>query len=344
MRNVFLFAISLALPASALAAPSSHFAYVAAHDPTAAAYYPQTAFNRSSAQQKNRITHSATGQYVVYFHGLGHLYGGNVQVSAYGADDAYCNLFWLGREGNAKTASVVCYNRAGQPVDARFTASYAHYLSGPNGHTNVGYALVTDPETWEDDESAALDETSFNSSGQKIGFAHQDTGGYLLHFAGQSGATPNYRVTTYGPFNDAHCKIGLVIGSVVGVVCTTPDGVPTDSTFSIAYDNGDIFAPTAEGHARFGEDGTLFEHYSTTGHMGPPTRQVVSPGHYRVRFPGLGGQNGGGIPYVSAVDQGPHGRCKVGSYTSSITVVVDVYCSAQQGWPAPRGFTINYLR
>jgi hypothetical protein len=97
-------------------------AYAWASNPTAATYTPAPQYQFTDTAQPVTITRLAPGNYAV--HVPDGLSNGNVQVTAYGGDSAYCKVnFWTPAAG----IRVLCFSTAGSPVDTFFDVS----LVGP---------------------------------------------------------------------------------------------------------------------------------------------------------------------------------------------------------------------
>ena len=136
----WVFAILIAGWASAsMADPgrgSSIQCYVWANDAShliGEAYTPSTiySYNAVGRAAANTVTRTAVGIYVVTCKGLGGgalfsgsgswSFGGHVQVTAYGSEDAdFCKVSSWGTGGADFTANVRCYNRLGNLSDNRF--------------------------------------------------------------------------------------------------------------------------------------------------------------------------------------------------------------------------------
>lgn len=95
-------------------------AYVWANSPTGGSYTPSTAYQYNSAGYTNRITRLGVGVYRVSTPGqpLGY---GNVQVTAYGAGSAHCQVdYWTSSTG----IQVRCYTATGAPTDTYYDVSF----------------------------------------------------------------------------------------------------------------------------------------------------------------------------------------------------------------------------
>src|SRR4029453_12233716 len=95
------------------------FAY--ANKPTATGYAPAASGSwNPSTVGTIRVTRSGVGSYSVNFRGLGDVAsaasnGGHFQVNAVDAGKAYCTVGGWGGAPNL-FVSVVCFNRAGNPI------------------------------------------------------------------------------------------------------------------------------------------------------------------------------------------------------------------------------------
>ena len=104
-------------------APADRVGYVWANNPTAASYTPSSAYSFNSAGAPITITRSASGQYQVTFSELGGsgIFGGNVQVTAYGSGSEICKVVSWASGGGNFVVNVRCFTAAGAAVDTRYT-------------------------------------------------------------------------------------------------------------------------------------------------------------------------------------------------------------------------------
>ena len=132
------FAIGLGCWASAAMADPGRDAsvqcYVWANNPTPSAPYTPTntySYNAVGRAAANRVSRTSVGTYVVTCRGVGGGrlftgsgtwgFGGHVQVSAYGGEDAdQCKVVSWTTGAAHFTANVRCYNAAGALADSRF--------------------------------------------------------------------------------------------------------------------------------------------------------------------------------------------------------------------------------
>jgi hypothetical protein len=135
---ICLFALAVGCWASAsMADPgrgSSVQCYVWANDASATAPYSPSApysYNAVGRAAANIVTRTSTGVYTVTCKGVGGgalfsgsgtwSFGGHVQVTAYGSEDAdFCKVVNWATGGADFTANVRCYNRSGSLSDNRF--------------------------------------------------------------------------------------------------------------------------------------------------------------------------------------------------------------------------------
>lgn len=255
-RTLVRFSVVAAVMASTLAVTSAvgadaaghGYAYVWASDPTSdigVAYTPALGYQANSTGAQNTITRTATGVYAVTFPGIGAL--GTATVSAYGTsgDDpnARCKIQnWVATSGIGTQLTVLCYSRAGAPVDSMFTALYTYVASSP---TQAGYL-------WNDQPSSSLNRTitpsrmyQFNSAGATNTIVRTGTGVYhvrLPQIGHVKGDSWDVALTAYGtPTADpsAFCSgngdLSTASDAIIEVTCRTATGNPVNSSFALTY-------------------------------------------------------------------------------------------------------------
>jgi hypothetical protein len=99
-------------------------AYLKADQPTAAGYTPAAAYRYLSNGATPRITHSATGRYVVSLPGM--TGGGAAQVTGYGLGTVRCAISYLADSGTPAQVGVACNNLDGTPANSIFGLQYTH--------------------------------------------------------------------------------------------------------------------------------------------------------------------------------------------------------------------------
>jgi hypothetical protein len=120
---------------SLLGVPKLFSGYVWANNASAASYTPAKPYQYSSANALNTISRSGVGVYTVTLPGLGRsVPTGDVQVTAYGSTDDFCQVGSWGTVTSNVLVTVRCFNPAGGPADSEFTLQY---VSPPGNLTNV---------------------------------------------------------------------------------------------------------------------------------------------------------------------------------------------------------------
>ncbi len=173
---------------------SGDHGWVWANQTTAASYTPATGYQYNSTGASNSVTRSSAGRYTVRFAGLGGS-GGNVQVTAYGSDAAYCKSAGWWTSGSDLLANVRCFSAAGQPVDSRFNALfYREQISGGSGATTA--YLWANASTSADYTPASG--YSYNDTGASNRVRRSGTGNYTVELPGLTDSNASVQVTAYG--------------------------------------------------------------------------------------------------------------------------------------------------
>ena len=201
----------------------TNLAFAHAHRPTETNYTPQArgSWNPGGAIQVIRV---GVGVYRVTFNGFGALLsgsgsGGHVQVSAVGPGKQHCKV----RVWDRDAVDVLCYTRAGAPVDTKFNVLY---LAPSN---RLAYAWADQPST------TSYGPDPFYSTGGPTSITRSGTGQYTVSWAGiasqllQGG---NVQVTAYGPGN-AQCNVIQGGFGAAVVACFAPNGARVDSFFTV---------------------------------------------------------------------------------------------------------------
>jgi hypothetical protein len=100
-----------------------NLAFFWADQPTASSYIPNRSYNYSSNGGLNSVIRSGPGRYQAFF-GKMFKSGGNLQVTAYGATPARCQVVDWAPNSGGTSADIACVNAQGQPADTLYTASY----------------------------------------------------------------------------------------------------------------------------------------------------------------------------------------------------------------------------
>jgi hypothetical protein len=121
---IFFF-VTLVASYSPAFAQASGSGYAWANQPAAKKYTPNKMFSFNSSGMPIVIARKNIGQYTVNFKGLGGKgqAGGNVQVTAYGAKKAVCNVVNWNSGGRDFIVNVMCFDARGKMVDNTYTVS-----------------------------------------------------------------------------------------------------------------------------------------------------------------------------------------------------------------------------
>ena len=129
-----------------LGVPKLFSGYVWANNASAAAYTPAKPYQYSSANAVNTVSRSGVGVYTVELPGLGRSVAtGDVQVTAYGSTNDFCQVGSWGSSGSNELVTVHCFDPAGGAADSEYTLQY---VSPPGKLTNVTWttgATVPNP-------------------------------------------------------------------------------------------------------------------------------------------------------------------------------------------------------
>ncbi len=180
------------------------------------------------------MTRSLTGSYAVRFTGLAGS-GGNVQVTAYGSDAAYCKSAGWGSSGSDLLANVRCFRADGSLVDSRFNALFYREQTTSSGGDTTAYLWANAPTTADYAPTAGY---SYNDSGAANRIRRTATGSYTAELPGITDANASVLVTAYGS-NADRCEAAgwyALLGSTyVTVRCTNASGQPADTRFNLSY-------------------------------------------------------------------------------------------------------------
>jgi hypothetical protein len=222
-------------------APGPEGAYLWASLPSSASYQVTGGFAWNSTNGAISIVHTpGSGLYSVNLAGQ-NLSGGTVQVTAYGAGNAYCKVEnWGGTNVN-----VACFNGSnGQPVESKFDLVYD--TKSPNNTPSYTYAWANQPTSNSYSPLATYEHGSLNSecgpiTEPNVTITRLATGLYFIDFPGMASiaATPLFvKVTGYGGGSDT-CEVADVgVNDADGeawVNCFSANGTNVDATFTITY-------------------------------------------------------------------------------------------------------------
>ena len=99
-------------------------AYAWANDSASASYAPHSSYAGNDLGGELRARRIATGVYKLDIPRAVAVGSDTVLVTAYGMDSAHCKVGGWSRGSTKTTATVRCFDAAGSPSDARFTATY----------------------------------------------------------------------------------------------------------------------------------------------------------------------------------------------------------------------------
>lgn len=306
-------------------------------------------YSRSSSGLANTITQTGVGSYRVDFPGIGNETGGNVQVTAYGGGSERCKVNFWQSSGTTLQAFVSCFSSAGAPANTLFTASY---VRRPVSALCCGAAGAY---LWADQPSTASYTPSttyqWNSTGVNNTITRTGVGSYTANMPGMSFVGGTVEVTAYGT-GSAHCKVVSWFSTSVNVACFTAAGAPTDSMFTLNYDNklspngGPSFAyawadqPSSASYtpSTTYQFGALASECSSF--VGPITVQRSTVGRYAVQIPSLS-PTGSNVK-VTAYGSGGE-ACKVVGWGSSGTgTQVSVACFNAAGAAVDTRYVVVY--
>jgi M6 family metalloprotease-like protein len=339
-------------PTSAFAwADAAWLGYVWANQPAASSYTPDPNYTYNGSGRGIQITRNSVGSYAVRFADLSSVGsgGGHVQVTAYGPGNERCKVeSWDSLRGGDFTASVRCFDTAGNPVDTRYTVLVSKPL---NRVSNLGYAWANQPTA---SRYTPNPNYAYNGSGRDIQITRNSVGSYAVRFAGFGGGG-NVQVTAYGPGNE-HCKVGewdpYSVNFIAYVRCFNTAGNPVDTSYTILVSKGRELRPFGYAWANRPTAGSytpeILNSYNGSNGNIRITRERV--GSYAVRFAKLGdlglgatGTEGGHVKVTAAGRGNEH--CKVQSWDSlGVDFVAYVRCFKNAGGPVDTSYTIlvNY--
>jgi hypothetical protein len=143
------------------------------------------------------------------------------------AGKAYCTVVSWGGAPNL-FVSVVCFNRAGNPIDAKFNVLFLL----PSDHLAYAWANNSGSPSYTPSSSY-----STNPSGGGITATRSGTGQYTMTWTGAGGEFldgGDVQVTAYGGSN-AQCNVIGWGTETVFVACFDPTGVPVDTLYDVFY-------------------------------------------------------------------------------------------------------------
>jgi hypothetical protein len=305
------------------------------------------------------VTRSGEGAYQVVFNNVAAASslagsGGNVQVTAY-SPGAYCKVLSWSSSGDDVSANVRCFGYDGTPQDSRYVALF-------NRNTFEGFADAhgTEAYVWSQSDTypastPASATFSTNNSGDANTIKQDGTGDYEVVLPSVDITDASVLVTAYGSGN-ARCQVknwSKTGSSVhVSVYCTTPQGAPTNSRFTLSYTGGGVPGRVAlggiSGAYAWAEQPLAADYTPTTSYQGNDMRGSLKierkgVGHYNVAVPHANTTVASDAVLVTAYGATGH-QCLVNNWlrVADKTDAV-VRCYKGNGDPVDTQFTFSYL-
>lgn len=316
--------------------------------------------NENSTGAENTIDRTGTGVYTVTFPNLASWEGesGNPQATALGTSGEHCTVSrWAPDDTPDQHVTVRCFDAAGAPADAEFTASYARSVT-------TGGAPFT--YLWADEETNAAYTPSphhqFNSTGGTNTITRTSTGVYDVVLDNLDSEGGTVKVTAFGA-TASYCKAadwrGTGSDELVEVRCFDFTGGPVDAKFMLTFADETSIAATAgaNGYVRATDQTnpsytpTSAYQHNTTGALNTVTR--TAEGRYTVAMPGLGAPFASpnrGIAHATA-EHTTSKRCEAVGWSSGfvapgqpIPLSVDVACHTAAGTASDARFVLQFTR
>jgi hypothetical protein len=276
------------------------------------------------------------------------MYGGTVNVTAYGSTTDMCKVGFWGPSGADLAVDVRCFTNTGIAADSLFTASFTGPVQNPG---EMGFAWADQPTTASYTPSLTY---QFNSTGATNTITRSAVGNYTVIMPGL-GAVPagHVKVTAYGAGDSNACKVASWLENAgartINVLCFNAAGSPVDTYYTVTYvhDLGILGVTGAAAAYVWAHDPTsasytpsLTYQFNSTGAANTITRSGT--GNYTLHLPGLAVDNG--HVQVTAYGYGS-ARCKVGYwFASGNELLVNVQCSDPAGSPVDTLYAASYTR
>ncbi|MBL8174222.1 MAG: BACON domain-containing protein [Bryobacterales bacterium] len=237
---------------------------------SAGALSEASSFNPLGATQ---VINTSTGNYTILFTGATAEAGdgSNGYVHAVSRDEGVsCHVSGWG----IPAASVQCRNAGGTLVNADFRLA----MIPANNEKRIVFALAHQPTTGSYAPAAPY---SWNA-GQSINITRVNTGIYTVTFTGRDTSGGTFLASSFGN-NSNLCRVQ----DLSNVRCTTHDGTPVDSQFTVAAVSGGEF-PRAMGFGfKSGAADSFNSSYTYNSAGQSPSISKLATGVYTVQFPGL---------------------------------------------------------
>lgn len=211
------------------------FGFVWGHNASAASYigYPSYSTNTAGGGEA-RIERTGVGAYRVTFPGLGGegAAGGNVQLTPYAANGAFCNVLSWSSSGVDFVINVRCYGPSGAAADSRYNVLATWPETGDHG---LGYAWANQPTAASYSPAAAY---SHNAANEATMIQRHGPGSYDVTFKGLGGSASaggHVQVTAYG--STAQCQVHHWASSGddfrARIGCQSANGKPSDTRYTV---------------------------------------------------------------------------------------------------------------
>ena len=338
-------------------------AFVWANNPTAASYVPSSSYQYNLTGLDNEIERLSRGRYKVRMplvHSLST--GGNVQVSAYGTGTQRCKTWGWGRVAVTLEIQVRCFDTAGRPVDAQFTALY--HDQDPHA-ADVAFAWsneLSPAPGWYQPSAFWRHNPGLPDPLGPLGIRRISRGVYQVRISGWPDPDRGFLVTSYGS-DSAYCNIydddherawvhdeGWTQSMVLDVRCYDSRGYLQDSrfTFAMAQERG-FGSPNVTAAYALSDRPT-----ASSANAAPETswnsQTSVAPvtiregrGRYSVYFLGTPGTYDKSTALVTAKSLSGN-YCNVASWgDSSFFTKVNVRCYTPSGARSDSEFFVSFL-
>jgi len=331
-------------------AASNAWGWLVARQPSTFAYVPAPPDQGNSGGNGDRVERVQLGDYYAIFDRIGNGSYPIGMVTALSAGARSCMIDdSFGKDvGGDPALEIDCFDKNGQPADARFVANIVLGGDGPTG--TLGY-------TWADQEATA-DYTpdpyySYLSSGAGPMSVHRDSiGSYQVTMPGLGRLGGNVQVVAAKGGPAARCKVLALVrnGSdeLVRVRCRDVPGQLVDADFMVIFTDrvGLTGVPKrkaayllANRPAAASYQPIARYRYSSMGTIPTVTRTAV--GRYRVTLPGM---PQGGSAQVTAYGPGVS-ICQVTSIrTNGLPQRIEVACFDPNGAGVDSKFMLTYTR
>jgi hypothetical protein len=331
-------------------AVSNAWGWLVARQPSTFAYVPARIDQGNSGGYGDRVERVQLGDYYAIFDRIGNGFYPIGMVTALSAGARSCMIDDnFGNDvGGDPALEIDCFDRDGQPADARFVANIVLGGDGPTG--TLGY-------TWADQESttdyAPSADYSYLSSGAGPITVHRDRiGSYQVTMPGLGRQGGNVQVVAAKGGPAARCKVLALVrdGSdeLIRVRCRDVSGQLVDADFMVIFTDRVGLTGVPRRKAAYllaNRPGAASYQpmakyrYSSTGSIPKVTRTAA--GRYRVALPGM---PRGGSAQVTAYGSGPS-ICQLTSIrTADLPQRIGVACFDPDGARVDSRFMLSYTR